>query len=51
MGAEETFGRDHRDVERLLATLREQAERVARELRADGYAGRWVTLKHRYDDF
>ncbi len=38
MGAEETFGRDHRDVERLAATLREQAERVARELREGGYA-------------
>src|SRR5258707_900052 len=42
MGAEETFGRDHRDAERLNATLREQAERVARELRARGYAGRCV---------
>ena len=51
MGAEETFGRDHRDVERLRATLREQAERVARELRADGYAGRCVTLKLRFADF
>ena len=51
MGAEETFGRDHRDVERLHATLREQAERVARELRADGYAGRCVTLKLRFADF
>ena len=51
MGAEETFGRDHRDVERLHATLREQAERVARELRAGGYAGRCVTLKLRFADF
>ncbi len=51
MGAEETFGRDHRDVDRLHATLREQAERVARELRADGYAGRCVTLKLRFADF
>jgi DNA polymerase-4 len=51
MGAEETFDRDHRDVERLHATLREQAERVARELRADGYAGRCVTLKLRFADF
>ncbi len=51
MGAEETFGRDHKDVERLAATLREQAERVARELRAEGYAGRCVTLKLRFADF
>ncbi len=51
MGAEETFGVDHRDVERLRATLRSQAERVARELRAEGYAGRTVTLKLRFADF
>ncbi len=51
MGAEETFERDHRDVERLRATLRAQAERVARELRAEGYAGRSVTLKLRFADF
>src|SRR4029453_18799384 len=51
MGAEETFGRDHRDLERLRATLRGQAERVARELRAEGWAGRTVTLKLRFADF
>jgi DNA polymerase-4 len=51
MGAEETFERDHGDVDRLLATLRAQAERVARQLRADGYAGRTVTLKLRFADF
>ena len=51
MGAEETFGRDHRDLERLAATLRAQAERVARELREAGYAGRCVTLKLRFADF
>jgi len=51
LGAEETFGHDHRDVERLTATLREQAERVARELREEGYAGRCVTLKLRFADF
>ncbi len=51
MGAEETFGRDHRDPERLGATLREQAERVARELREGGYAARCVTLKLRFADF
>jgi DNA polymerase-4 len=51
MGAEETFERDTRDVELLRATLRGQSERVARELRADGYAGRTVTLKLRFADF
>jgi DNA polymerase-4 len=51
MGAEETFGRDHRDSDRLAATLREQAERVARELRDGGYAARCVTLKLRFADF
>jgi DNA polymerase-4 len=51
MGAEETFDADHRDVERLRATLRAQAERVARELRGEGFAGRIVTLKIRFADF
>jgi DNA polymerase IV len=51
MGAEETFGADHGDIDRLRATLRAQAERVARELRAEGYAGRVVTLKIRFADF
>ena len=51
MGAEETFERDHRDVERLRATLRGQAERVARELREERLAGRTVTLKLRFADF
>lgn len=51
MGAEETFNVDHRDLERLRATLRAQSERVARELRAEGYAGRTVTLKLRFADF
>src|SRR5207247_4080328 len=51
MGAEETFGQDTHDVELLRATLREQSERVARELRAERYAGRTVTLKLRFADF
>ena len=51
MGAEETFEHDTRDVEVLRATLRGQSERVARELRAEGYAGRTVTLKLRFADF
>ena len=51
MGAEETFERDTRDVELVRATLRGQSERVARELRGTGYAGRTVTLKLRFADF
>jgi DNA polymerase-4 len=51
MGAEETFGRDTTDRARLEQTLREQAERVARELRAGGFAAARVTLKLRFADF
>ena len=51
MGAEETFARDHRDVERLRRVLREQAERVAQELRESDYAAARVTLKLRFADF
>lgn len=51
MGAEETFGRDTRDLELLRATLRGQSERVARALRMEGCAGRTVTLKLRFADF
>jgi DNA polymerase-4 len=51
MGAEETFERDTGDVDLLRATLRGQSERVGRELRAEGYAGRTVTLKLRFADF
>jgi DNA polymerase-4 len=51
IGAEETFGRDTRDVGRLRATLLAQADRVAAELRAGGLRGRTVTLKLRFADF
>jgi DNA polymerase-4 len=51
MGAEETFERDCRDLARLEETLRGQAERVARELRAEGLAACRVTLKLRWADF
>jgi DNA polymerase-4 len=51
VGAEETFEMDHRDAERLRATLRQQAERVTRELRDEGYAARTVTIKLRFADF
>jgi DNA polymerase-4 len=51
MGAEETFARDTRDLDTLRRTLLHQSERVARELRADGYTGRTVTLKIRFANF
>jgi DNA polymerase-4 len=51
IGAEETFERDTRDVQRLRATLLGQAERVSAELRAAGLRGRTVTLKLRFADF
>ena len=51
MGAETTFGVDSTDGRRIRAALREQAERVAQALRADGLAARCVTLKLRFADF
>src|SRR5205814_5650185 len=48
---ETTFGVDCRDGERLRRTLRSQAERVARELRAEKRAAARVTLKLRFADF
>ena len=51
MGAETTFGRDCHDPARLEETLRSQAERVGRELRAEGLAACRVTLKLRWSDF
>ncbi len=51
IGTEETFAEDTRDLEELRRTLRAQTERVARELRAEGYTGRTVTLKLRFGDF
>jgi DNA polymerase-4 len=51
IGAERTFEHDQRDVGRLRRVLREQAERVARELRSGGYAAARVTLKLRFADF
>jgi DNA polymerase-4 len=51
VGAEETFASDQRDLGRLAATLRQQAERVARELRRQGLSGGTVTLKLRFADF
>jgi len=51
MGAEETFESDCRDPARLATVLREQAERVARELREAGVAAARLTLKLRFGDF
>jgi DNA polymerase-4 len=51
MGAEETFESDCRDPARLATVLREQAERVARELREEGVAAARLTLKLRFSDF
>jgi DNA polymerase-4 len=51
MGAETTFEHDCREPARLEETLRYQAERVARELRAEGLAACRVTLKLRWADF
>ena len=51
MGAEETFPRDLRDPDRLQRALLAQCERIGRELRVEGYAGRTVTLKIRFADF
>jgi DNA polymerase-4 len=51
IGAEETFGTDTTDRERLRLTLRAQAERVAAELREGGFAAARVTLKLRLQPF
>jgi len=51
MGAENTFGVDCRNPNTLAATLREQAERVGRELRAEHLAAARITLKLRFADF
>ncbi len=51
MGAENTFERDTRDPRELARWLAVQAERVGRELRAEGFFGRTVTLKYTYADF
>src|SRR5262249_45779295 len=51
IGAEETFGQDCTDHERLRKTLRSHAERVAAELRSGGYAAGRVTVKLRLAPF
>ena len=51
VGRETTFDQDTRDAELLARTLRALCEDVARRLRADGIAGRVVTLKVRFEPF
>ncbi len=51
IGREVTFDHDTRDRELLVRTLRTACEDVARRLRADGIAGRVVTLKVRFEPF
>lgn len=49
--AENTFARDTADLEELSVWLLRQAERVGRNLRARGLAGRTITLKLKDADF
>ena len=51
IGRETTFEQDTTDREFLARTLGVLAEDVARTLRAEGLAGRTVTLKVRYSNF
>jgi len=51
IGRETTFDHDTRDAALLARTLRALSDDVARRLRADGVAGRVVTLKVRYEPF
>jgi len=50
-GAENTFAEDTADREVLAAWLLSQAERIGRDLRRHGLAGRTVTLKVKFEDF
>ena len=51
VSAETTFDVDVADPHELSATLRRLAEKVSRRLKADGIAGRTVTLKLKTPDF
>jgi DNA polymerase-4 len=51
IGREVTFDHDTRDRDLLARTLRAACEDVAHRLRADGVAGRVVTLKVRFEPF
>lgn len=49
--AENTFAKDTCDAEELSSWLLRQSERVGRSLRAQGLAGRTITLKIKFADF
>jgi DNA polymerase IV len=51
MGHEVTFARDTADAEFLQATILDLADRVASDLRREGYAGRTLVLKLRDSRF
>jgi DNA polymerase-4 len=51
IGAEETFGTDCTDSQKLKTTLRAHAERVAAELREGGFSAGRVTVKLRLAPF
>jgi len=51
VGHEETYPRDHRQVEPLRREIVRLSDAVAARLRASGLAGRTVTLKVRFGDF
>ena len=51
VGHEETFARDHYQVDTLRLELLRMSDAVATRLRAGGMAGRTVTLKVRFGDF
>ncbi|MBI5166320.1 MAG: DNA polymerase IV [candidate division NC10 bacterium] len=51
IGAETTFEEDTDDPAFLRRTLLQLSDRVAERLRGEGYKGRTVTLKLRYQDF
>ncbi|EHJ48661.1 DNA-directed DNA polymerase [Solidesulfovibrio carbinoliphilus subsp. oakridgensis] len=51
VSAENTFDTDTADRERLASWLLHQSERIGRELRQDGLAGRTITLKLKFNDF
>ncbi len=50
-GSENTFSNDIKEKEELEQWLWVQSERVGRDLRANGYFGKTVTLKVKYSDF
>ncbi len=51
IGAEDPFAADLTSLEELEPRVRDQAERVARRLRADGYRARVIVLKVKTADF